>query len=524
MGRKRNPRSTKASTSTAESGLPRPKCIFISYAHAETDRALAQTLKNALLGAGHRVFIDTEIKFGADWGSAILNSIEASDFLVVLLSANSVHSEFVREEVRLARDGRTSHGRPLFLPIRVQYEGPLGLPLGAWVNPYQWTSWEAEKDTERVLQQILDVIEERVEAPKSGAATRPGPDHSNDTRDREPTDDLTRLTRPGGALRPDDHFWIERAADRHVLDLAPLLEQTVVIKGPRQVGKTSLLVRYLAACRRAGKKTALIDMSIFDTEDLCNYPRFLATLGAEFLDRFRLEGTPAISSSGQMTRFVRDEILGKVPGNVVLAFDEMERVLGQPYQSDFFAMLRHWHERRCDPSHPEWAPLELGLVISTEPYLLIRDVERSPFNVSEAIVLPPFNAAECRELNRRYGHPLKDEEAERLRRELLNGHPFLTRLAYYRMARPGAPTLDELIRDAVRLDGPFGDHLRALQMKLRANTEQDLLQALKQVIRHGTAPNDDALARLLGVGLIRLDDDRFVPANMLYARFFGKLQ
>jgi len=469
------------------------------------------------------VFIDTEIKLGADWGAAILNSIAASDFVVVLLSAHSVHNEFVREEVRLAREGRSSHGRPLFLPVRVQYTGPLGLPLGAWVNPYQWTSWETEKDTGRVLQQILDVIEERAEAPESGAPPPAGPAPSENYRRPEPMADLSRLSRPGGGLRPDDPFWIERAADRDVLDLAPLLEETVVIKGPRQVGKTSLLGRYLAECRRAGKKTALIDMSLFEA-GLSHYPNFLAALATELLDEFQLEGEPAISGSAQMTRFVRDKILGKVPDNLVLGFDEVERVLGQPYQSDFFAMLRHWHERRRDPNHPEWARLELALVISTEPYLLIRNVERSPFNVSVPIALPPFNAAECRELNRRYEHVLTDEQAERLRRELLGGHPFLTRLAYYRMTRPGAPSLDELIRDAARLDGPFGDHLRTLQVKLRENTRQDLLVALQQVIRHGTPPNDDALARLLGAGLVRPEGDRFVPTNRLYALFFGNLQ
>jgi hypothetical protein len=68
-----------------------------------------------------------------------------------------------------------------------------------------------------------------------------------------------------------------------------------------------------------------------------------------------------------MTRFVRDQILRKVPDNLVLAFDEVERVLGQPYQSDFFAMLRNWHGRRRRLKHPEWARLELALVISTEP-------------------------------------------------------------------------------------------------------------------------------------------------------------
>jgi hypothetical protein len=457
-----------------------------------------------------------------DWGATILAWLAASDFFVLLLSARSVHSEMVREEARVAHGRRAAEGAPRFLPVRVAYHGPLGYALGAWVNPYQWTTWETGTDTQRVLQQILDVIEARAEAPEPGVPAPAGLIPSDEFRRPEPTADLSRLGRPGGVLRPDDPFYIERPADREILDIAHhLLEETVLIKGPRQVGKSSLLGRYLAECRRVGKRTALIDMSLLQ-QDLGHYPRFLTSLAAELLDEFQLEGTSAIPGSVQMTRFVRDKILNELPHNLVVAFDEVERVLGQPYQSDFFAMLRNWHERRRRLDRPEWARLELALVISTEPYLLISDAKRSPFNVSVPIALPLFSAAECRELNRRYGNVVSDEQAERLRRELLNGHPFLTRLAYHYLTRPGALALDELIRDADRLDGPFGDHLRGLLMRLRENTEQDLLAALRQVIRHGTASNEDTTVRLLGAGLIRREGDRLAPANGLYARFFGK--
>ena len=510
--------------SGADPSPPSPTRIFISYAHAEPDQALAEALKEGLVQAGHRVYIDTEIKIGADWGATVLDWMAASDFFVLLLSARSVHSEMVREEARLAHGRREAEGSPRLLPVRVNYTGPLGYALGAWVNPYQWTSWEQPDDTGRVLRQILDVVEERAEAPKPGAPSPPGPAPSDNFRRPDPMADLSRLARPGGVLRRDDPFYIERPADREILDIAHhLLEETVLIKGPRQVGKSSLLERYLAECRRVGKKTALIDMSLFQ-QDLGHYPKFLMSLAGELLNEFQIEGMATIRGSIQMTRFVRDRILNKVPDNLVIAFDEVERVLGQPYQSDFFAMLRNWHGRRRRDDHPEWARLELALVISTEPYLLISDAKRSPFNVTVPIAVPLFNAAECRELNRRYEHVLSDDQAERLRRELLNGHPFLTRLAYFHLTRPGAPSLDDLIRDADRLDGPFGDHLRTLQVRLRENTEQDLLAALRQVIRYGTVPNDDVLVRLLGAGLIRLEDDKIVPANGLYARFFGRLR
>ena len=275
---------------------------------------------------------------------------------------------------------------------------------------------------------------------------------------------------------------------------------------------------------RAGKKTALIDLSLFASPDLADYPTFLSALAKMLSRRLRLIGqSPAIASQSDMSDFVQDRVLGDVPDNLVLAFDEADRVLGQPYRSDFFTMLRYWCNQRADTQHPEWARLELALVISTEPYLLISDADRSPFNVGVVIELRPFNIDECLELNRRYNYVLSDEQAERLRRELLNGHPFLTRLAYYHLTRPDAPDFAPLMDNADRPDGPFGDHLRALLTKLRRYSQQDLLTALRQVIRNKTIPNDDAFDRLHGAGLVRREGNRVVPANELYARFFGGL-
>ena len=489
---------------------PGPGKLFLSYAHGEPDQALARALSDGLRGAGHEVFLD-----------GTPENLSASGYFVPLLSSRSAHSEVVREESRLAHGRRNSHGRPLLLPVRVAYDGPLGYALGAWVNPHRWAEWRGPGDTEGVLRRILDVVGGRAAPPAPGEASAAGSAPSTDFRRPEPAADLSDMTAPGGAIRPNDPFYVERACDREVLAVARRLEETVVIKAPRQMGKSSLLKRYLAECRREGKKTALIDLSIFDDASLADYPVFLTALADELLDRFGLDGPSAIISQPAMNRFVRDRVLKAVPDNLVIALDEVDRILGRPYQADFFSMLRSWNEGRTDDGQPAWARLELALVISTEPYLLIDDAQRSPFNVRIPIVLDPFDADECRELNRRYGRVLGDDQAERLRCELLGGHPFLTRLAYYRLTRTDATGLDALMRDAARPDGPFGDHLRALLAKLRQSTRHDLLAALRQAIRHGTLPDELALDRLQAVGLVRRAGDGVAPANGLYARFFG---
>jgi hypothetical protein len=257
--------------------------------------------------------------------------------------------------------------------------------------------------------------------------------------------------------------------------------------------------------------------------DLADYPTFLSNLAADVLDKLGIEtqSPPVLKSQPDFSRFIQKQVLGVVQKPVVLAFDEVDRILGQDYQSSFFSLLRYWHERRTDPTQTAWARLELALIISTEPYLLIDDALRSPFNVRAPIELQPFTKDECRELNRRYGQLLSDDQFARLY-ELLNGHPYLTRLAYYHLTRKSSLDFATLMRTAHEPNGPFGDHLRTLLSKVRQSPKQDLLAALRQVINHGTAPAG-AFERLQGAGLCRKEDGRLMPSNQLYARFFGSV-
>src|SRR5262249_39212723 len=123
-------------------------------------------------------------------------------------------------------------------------------------------------------------------------------------------------------------------------------------------------------CQRAGKKTALVDLSVFGQAELVDYPTFLMAIISELLDKLGLDliPHPEVRTQPGITRFMQRAVLQAVTDPLVLAFDEVDRVLGQPYQTDFFSMLRHWHERRTDIPVTAWARTELALVISTETY------------------------------------------------------------------------------------------------------------------------------------------------------------
>lgn len=81
--------------------------FFISYRRrAPDDARLASLLVSALRDAGHEVFIDVDIPVGTDWSAEITRRIRWCDYLVVLLSEDSIDSEMVQGEIRLARHHR----------------------------------------------------------------------------------------------------------------------------------------------------------------------------------------------------------------------------------------------------------------------------------------------------------------------------------------------------------------------------------------------------------------------------------
>lgn len=192
--------------------------------------------------------------------------------------------------------------------------------------------------------------------------------------------------------------------------------------------------------------------------------------------------------------------------------------MSRPFGQDFFGLVRAWHESRPNNSH--WAKLNLVMVISTEPALLIEDVFQSPFNVGLALKLEDFNVTQVRILNQHHGSPLVESQLSFLM-ALLNGHPYLTRQAFYCLVTEPL-TWTELARIATDDQGPFGNHLRSLYGRLQARPE--LGPALKQIIRSNRCSDETALLRLLRAGLVKGSGNIYECRCDLYRSYFeGKL-
>ena len=106
----------------------RPR-IFISYKrNAASDEDVALMLFERLRQQ-YDVFIDQVMPVGTYWAQHLEAEIRRSDFLIVLLSEQSVLSEMVLEEVRTASSlAIMQEGRPAILPVRLNYREPFPSP------------------------------------------------------------------------------------------------------------------------------------------------------------------------------------------------------------------------------------------------------------------------------------------------------------------------------------------------------------------------------------------------------------
>ncbi|NUM45236.1 MAG: XRE family transcriptional regulator [Anaerolineales bacterium] len=329
------------------------------------------------------------------------------------------------------------------------------------------------------------------------------------------------LEAPAGAVRPESPFYIERDADAQLRHQVSGQGTTTTIQAGRQTGKTSLLMHAIHATRDQGQVIYLDFQLVDDTvrEDLTPLLRFLSETIAEQLDLdlTLVDGywQAARNPAQTFNRFLQKEVLQPLDHKILLAIDEADLLLDAPYKKHFFALLRAWDSRRAFDA--DWRKLNLVMVISTHPYLLIDDVNLSPFNVGVNLHLKDFTPEQIADLNLRHGAPLLPKDLPALM-TLLGGHPYLVRQAFYTLVTDRLGLAD-LTAVAANPEGPFGKHLHFYRTSLAKNPT--LLDAFQQVLHNKVTADESLLERLAAVGLVRQEGGKWQARCGLYERYFG---
>lgn len=517
--------------------ISEPSCLFICYNHQhQPDQGLAGYLYERLTERGHQVFVDPITRTDADGLKQVERQIKACNLFIILLSKAALESEIVQTEINQAQINYQVRHQPHMLAVRLVNGGLPPNTLPASLEALPSVDWHNEADHPHIVEAVQSMLAgqppHRKINSQTGLKVTTGvisEDGRFVTRDGVPLAPLPafnprsviQLAVPGGAVKLRDKLYIERAADAHLKEQMGGWGTTTTIRAPRQTGKTSLLMRGIHYAREQRRPVVFLDFQSFGSNQLTSPDLFLQEVARSICDELDLDEEAveeawegSRSSTKKLTRFMEQHVLPNFDEPIALAMDEADGLLQTDFYKDFFGLLRSWHNRRA--SHEEWEKLNMVLVISTEPYLLIDDIHQSPFNVGLHLDLTDFDAAQVSELNRRHNAPLDDTEVAELI-ALLNGHPFLTRLALYKMVTENVPW--SILRQQSPTDGgPFGDHLRHQYWTIY--DKPDLKNALREVILNQCCPDELSLLRLLRSGLIKGSGESYTCRCDLYKLYF----
>lgn len=475
-----------------------PTAVILYKRKADPDEALLELIEGHLGTQGMTVFIDRHLKIGVEWAKAIEERIRAADWVIALVSESALGSEMLEYELEIAADEHRKRGKPFILPVRIGQDLPIEGTIGSIVNPLQFTVWRSPEDNAKVLKDILNTIQ----APSAPSENIP-------------------LEPVGGAVPPESPFYVERPSDPEFMMALAKNESILLVKGPRQMGKTSLIGRGAQYARSQNWRIAMTDFQKLSSAPLASDDRFYLLLAnmlcrsLKFEYDFDGEWIDVFGANMNFDNFMRALIeASDVP--LVWFMDEADKLFGAPFASDFFGLVRSWHNSRATEPGGPWSRFTVVLGYATEAHLFIQDLNQSPFNVGRQIELQDFDQEAVLELNRRYDSRLKPEEVAQLM-ELNGGQPFLVRRALDVVAR-GATTFEQLMSTADRDDGPFGDHLKRVLISVSHIPE--VLLALQASLQNPELGETDGYHRLLAAGIVRQTSSRSIELRcLLYLKY-----
>lgn len=342
----------------------------------------------------------------------------------------------------------------------------------------------------------------------------------------------------GGTLQRNAPSYVPRQADKDLYEGLAEGKFCYVLTS-RQMGKSSLMVRTAARLREEGAAVAVLDLTAIgqnlSTEQW--YDGLLTRTGQQLdledeLEDFWVE-QERLGAMQRWMRAIREVVLARYKGRVVIFLDEIDAVRSLPFSTDeFFAGIREFYNRRTED--PELERLTFCLLGVATPSDLIRDTRTTPFNIGQRVELRDFNEREAAPLAEGFGRGTQPGEA--LIRRVLHwtgGHPYLTqRLCQMVAASEGAASaagVDRLCEEmflSSRARERDDNLLFVRERILRSEADRAALLDLYARVRAGKSVPDDEADRVVGVlrlsGIVRADGGRLRVRNRIYEHVFDR--
>jgi AAA-like domain len=334
---------------------------------------------------------------------------------------------------------------------------------------------------------------------------------------------------PEGSVPLNSSFYIERLPQEAYCQAEISRPHALIrLKAPRQMGKTSMMMRLLHQAERQGDRTVYLSLEHAPEAAMSDADRFLhwfcASVALKAQHKFQQEDytslTTMVGGTLGTQEYFESYLLPDLGVPLTIGLDAIDRLFDFPHlYTNFFSLLRSLHEAG---KHTEiLAKLRLIISHAAEVYVPL-DINQSPFNVGISIEVSEFARDRVEVLAAKHQLNWTQNDCDRLM-SIIGGHPFLVRLAMFAVAHDRLD-LNTLIDTASSRQGIFYQrHLARIETTL--NSYPDLLAALANVLGSGEGAilSPRLKGRLEGLGLVKLNGEFVVPRCDLYRQYFGNL-
>lgn len=336
----------------------------------------------------------------------------------------------------------------------------------------------------------------------------------------------SEIIQPGAAIDKNSDFYIRRKCDYEVFNMIDKSRGVANLRGASQTGKTSLMVRIHAKTRlEKNLRSVFIDFEGFEEGLFQTLSILWKTIISEIARQLSIDEWLIDSWYENMPYernillFLDKYVFFKDPRPLLLCLDEVNQLFAYHVKDAFFKSVRSLYDKGA---HDDTCKnIRWILSTSSEPGFFIEDLNGSPFNICEPVIIHAFSNDETSEFANRYGLSLEISEIEEINK-YVGSRPYLIHLLLHHLATRNK-RLEVLLDPESAGGGVFLEHLNRYLKQFQE--EPDLKDAMLDVITGRGCEKVVMASRLEAAGLALYNEkQKLVSSCGLYTGFFrGKL-